>query len=399
MKNKTKVISIVLFLSVFMMFVSCGKQEAEWKGVIEKENGVTVIKNPKEPFYGEIYLDLEEDLKIGNEADENYQFYRIRDVALDSHLNIYILDAGNHRVQKFDKNGNYLQTIGRKGQGPGEFVRPSNVFINSQDNLYVSEGRRIQIFNSSGNFMKSIPLENSISDFYVDSRGDIFANASWRNEEGRKRVIVKINSEGKIIKTIAEFSDIKQVIKKDSEKVVAIQARHSYTPKLLLSAVDKQAFTYAYSLEYKIFIIDNDGKLLSKIQAEEDSHSISQSEKKHIIGQLMASASRRGRKFSLDVVEEACNFPSIRPFFWEIIVDDLQRIFLWKVKSVLDKSEENEFDVINKEGYFLYRAKIPVVPKIIRKGFLYDIKEDEETGEISIRRFKIKNWDQIKVNI
>jgi len=77
----------------------------------------------------------------------------------------------------------------------------------------------------------------------------------------------------------------------------------------------------------------------------------------------------------------------------------LQRIFLWKVKSVLDKSEGNEFDVINKEGYFLYRAKIPVMPKIIRKGFLYDIKEDEETGEISIRRFKIKNWDQIKVSI
>ena len=399
MKNKTYLVSIVLIISAFILLASCQNQKAEWKGTIEEVDGVKIVKNPKEPIYGEIYLDLEEDLKIGNEEDENYQFYRVRDVALDSHLNIYILDAGNHRVQKFDKNGNYLQTIGRKGQGPGEFAGPSNVFINSQDNLYVSEGRRIQIFNSSGNFMKSIPLENSISDFYVDSRGDIFANASWLNEEGRKRVIVKINSEGKIIKTIAEFSDIKQVIKMDSEKVVAIQARHSYTPKLLLSAVDKQAFTYAYSLEYKIFIIDNDGKLLSKIQAEEDSHSISQSEKKHIIGQLMASASRRGRKFSLDVVEEACNFPSIRPFFWEIIVDDLQRIFIWKVKSVLDKSEGNEFDVINKEGYFLYRAKIPVVPKIIRKGFLYDIKEDEDTGEISIRRFKIKNWDQIKVSI
>lgn len=399
MKNKTYLVSIVLIISAFILLASCQNQKAEWKGTIEEVDGVKIVKNPKEPIYGEIYLDLEEDLKIGNEADENYQFYRVRDVALDSHLNIYILDAGNHRVQKFDKNGNYLQTIGRKGQGPGEFVGPSNVFINSQDNLYVSEGRRIQIFNSSGNFMKSIPLENAISDFYVDSRGNIFANASWRNEEGRKRVIVKINSEGKIIKTIAEFSDIKLVKKKDSEKVVTIQARHSYTPNLLLSAVDKQVFTYAYSLEYKIFIIDNDGKLLSKIQVEEDSHSISQSEKKHIIGRLMASASRSGQKFPLDVVEEACNFPSIRPFFWEIIVDDLQRIFLWKVKSVLDKSEENEFDVINKEGYFLYRAKIPVVPKIIRKGFLYDIKEAEDTGEISIRRFKIKNWDQIKVSI
>ena len=52
MKNKTKVISIVLSFSVFFMFVSCQKQKAEWKGTIEEVDGVTIIKNPKEPMYG-----------------------------------------------------------------------------------------------------------------------------------------------------------------------------------------------------------------------------------------------------------------------------------------------------------------------------------------------------------
>jgi len=65
MKNTTKIISIIIFLSASLMLVSCGKQKTEWKGAIEEENGVTVIKNQKEPLYGEIKFELEEDLSIG----------------------------------------------------------------------------------------------------------------------------------------------------------------------------------------------------------------------------------------------------------------------------------------------------------------------------------------------
>jgi len=65
MKNKIKYASIVFCLSVLVMLVSCGKQKTEWKGAIEEENGVTVIKNQKEPLYGEIKFELEEDLSIG----------------------------------------------------------------------------------------------------------------------------------------------------------------------------------------------------------------------------------------------------------------------------------------------------------------------------------------------
>ena len=54
MKNKAKVLSVALFLSAFIMVISFGGQRAEWKGKIDIENGVKVIKNPNEPLYGEI---------------------------------------------------------------------------------------------------------------------------------------------------------------------------------------------------------------------------------------------------------------------------------------------------------------------------------------------------------
>lgn len=400
---------IFMFIVIIFVSMSCSKatkeDKPEWKGKIEHEGKVKVVKNPVEPVYGEIHLDLEEELSIGNENDENYMFNGVTDVATDSQGNIYVLDRGNFRIQKFDHNGQYLQTIGKKGQGPGEFERPARLFLDTQDNIYVTdggpriEGRMIKIFNNRGEFVQVVRLENPISDFYVDSEGNILANIAQRVERGTIRAVVKMNSEGKIIKKIAEFSDVKTVRKKSSERTASFRVGHHYTPRLSFSPIDEQTFSYAYSTEYQLFVIDRDGKLVLKIQKEGAPHSISQGEKERIIELLEESISRSGAKWPKGVLEEACNFPPSRPFFWWAIADDRQRLFLWRVKSVLDESEEREFDVFNKQGYFIYKVKTPVRPEIINKGFLYDIKEDEETGEVFIRRFRIKNWDQIKEGI
>ena len=162
MKNKTKIVSIVLFLSAFIMVISFGGQKPQWKGKIEIENGIKVIKNPRDPLYGEIEFDLEEDLSIGNEEDENYVFYRGVGIEVDSDGNIFILDGGNYRIQKFDKDGNYLQTIGRKGQGPGEFQRPIGLYLDSKGNIYVMRRRSgssnykgilFNLFNQEGYYL------------------------------------------------------------------------------------------------------------------------------------------------------------------------------------------------------------------------------------------------------
>ena len=94
-----------------------------------------IINNPAEPQYGEIAFDLEEDLVLGNESDENYLFYRVWDIQADARGNIYVLDSGATRIQKYDKNGKYLQTIGRQGQGPGEFQRPIILIVDKDQSV------------------------------------------------------------------------------------------------------------------------------------------------------------------------------------------------------------------------------------------------------------------------
>lgn len=131
----------------------------------------------------------------------------------------------------------------------------------------------------------------------------------------------------------------------------------------------------------------------------EFSRLISQREKSRIIKGLEESISLKGREWAEGVLEEACKFPNYRPYFRKIYVDDKQRLYVWHVKSVLDEEGSHEFDLFNREGYYIYRVIIPVLPEIIQNGFIYDINENEETGELRIRRFKIKNWEQIKNGI
>ena len=59
--------------------------------------------------------------------DENLAFNMPSDIVMNDDGNIYILDAGNCRVQKFDSEGKFLASFGREGQGPGEFNSPSSL--------------------------------------------------------------------------------------------------------------------------------------------------------------------------------------------------------------------------------------------------------------------------------
>ncbi len=399
MKSKAKVVSIVLSLSILMILLCCKQQKAGWKGTVEVVDGVTVVKNPQESYYGELTLDLEEDLVIGKEDDENYRFYRAIDLAVDSREDIYVADGGNNRIQKFDKSGNYILTIGKKGQGPGEFTDISDILVDEENNVYVLGARRIQIFNSSGEYLNGFGLETSLSNFFLDSDGFLFGISSTSDRSGNKSRVVKLTSEGKLAKTCAEFTEHRTARRKSGEQFIFFRAYHSYTHRLLLTALDRQTFSYVDTSKYEIFVIDKDGDLISKIHADENSHSITQSEKDHIIAQLEERIAQSGRTWPKGVLEEACAFPSSRPFFSAMFADDKQRFYLWRVRSVLDESEEQIFDVYSKDGYFIHRIKMAFLPELFKNGYLYNIEEDDDTGEVFVKRYRINNWTQIKEKI
>jgi streptogramin lyase len=83
------------------------------------------------------------------------QFNAPTGIAVDSAGNVYVADTANHRIQKFDDQGNFLLKWGASGSGAGQFNAPKGVAVDSADNVYVvdSGNHRIQKFGASGGFV------------------------------------------------------------------------------------------------------------------------------------------------------------------------------------------------------------------------------------------------------
>jgi streptogramin lyase len=116
------------------------------------------------------------------------------DVAIAPNGEIFVGDGhsgggmatGNARIVKFDKNGKFLKTWGRKGIGPGEFDVIHTLAFDSQGRLFVGDrqNNRIQIFDQNGEFIAQWFQFGRPSGLYID-KDDVIYVADSESRDGR----------------------------------------------------------------------------------------------------------------------------------------------------------------------------------------------------------------------
>jgi len=202
-KSRVKIISIALFMSVFAAYVSGGGRNTEWERTVETENNIAE---------NNIILELVGHLGEIEGGDENSWFYHPSDITGDSEGNLYVLDGGNHRVQKFDSQGKYLMTFGRSGQGPGEFQLPLSIDIGEDGDIFIADWHncRLEVFSSQGKYIRSIKLKTPVPRIRLLHSGEIAImnprvgrdNSSYEESKDRSKPFLPL------IKIIDESSNV-----------------------------------------------------------------------------------------------------------------------------------------------------------------------------------------------
>ena len=95
------------------------------------------------------------DFQWGATGGGSGQFNLPVGIAIDSLGNVFVVDAGNSRVQKFDLNGIHVTSWGTNGSGDGQFISPQGIGIDSTNSVYVADlsNNRVQKFNNNGDFV------------------------------------------------------------------------------------------------------------------------------------------------------------------------------------------------------------------------------------------------------
>ena len=104
-------------------------------------------------------------------------FNRPTNAAVLPNGEFYVADGyGNARIHKFARDGRLLFSWGEPGSGPGQFNLPHSVAVDSRGTVYVAdrENSRVQLFSPQGEFRTSWAWVNRPCDLFIDTQDNVY---------------------------------------------------------------------------------------------------------------------------------------------------------------------------------------------------------------------------------
>ena len=179
------------------LFTENGEFIEEWPNISDPVVGLSAGGRGHQVFKfsptGELLRTLGTAGVAGNGPDT---FNRPTDVAVAANGDIFVTDGHgpNNRVVKFSTDGRFITTWGQPGDGPGEFNQPHTITLDSRGRVFVGDrsNSRVQIFEPDGTFVAAWTQFGRPSGMFIDENDVLYVTDSTsnsRNNPGWQRGI------------------------------------------------------------------------------------------------------------------------------------------------------------------------------------------------------------------
>lgn len=252
MKNFRSQILLFLFLT-FILLCHCTTDHNSSDG-----SEITFLEQPaNNPTHewDEIFTNTRT-IEFQLPQENDHIIGEFNDMAFNQELDLIIPDHHNNKLLFFDKQGNFQQSVGGEGEGPGEFELINGLFV-KDDTLFVSDlsQQRISVFHTqSRDLQEIIPFESYYSDFYIDDSHIITYNYDDTEDE-----MIRIYSrEGEKLSSGFRFEN-------DAHRVFLNRFNlGSITP-----ASDNDSFFVLYPGSYGIYELNPEPEVIHSLETED----------------------------------------------------------------------------------------------------------------------------------
>lgn len=170
--------------------------------------GVVYGQNLKVSFTSQLVIGGDKIFK------KEYYFKRPLVIKCDSHNNIYVRDDNYVEIKKYDKNGKYIKTITRAGEGPGEFKYVKHLIVDEADNIIIVDPIlfRLTTLSSDGKYIESRKIAPEFANVnrlvkYNKNSYVAFQEGNWDEDKHVNKAII-FDKEFKTIETSFAHSSI-----------------------------------------------------------------------------------------------------------------------------------------------------------------------------------------------
>jgi hypothetical protein len=161
---------------------------------------------------------LVEEASIGVvDGAEEYMLGEVAEIAVGPRGSIYVFDRNVPALREYDAGGRYVRTIGRKGQGPGEYLSVAGLAVladgrvllwdigNWRINVYSPAGQLLETWRTPSGASGTVTMGTSHA-LAVDSAGFVYSRRTLfglrRPGERPPTAWVRMRGDGTVVDTI-----------------------------------------------------------------------------------------------------------------------------------------------------------------------------------------------------
>jgi len=407
-----KICSFLAFLIIIFSATNHFTTEAcaEEMNPVQKSDEVVVVSNPKNPAPKEGLkkkIVFKEELSIGvAEGDENYMFGGTIIFNTDEEGNFYVTDWDSRRIQKYDTEGKYLLTIGKEGQGPGEFRNLSMARFDKNGHIYVTDisNMRISFFDTDGKYLRQIRIPDVYENLYMNSRGYFISSCSKRSDDksgmGFRIVYGLFDSQFKIVSEFhTRISNPRPPEGRDLTSMAKFTATIlngiAFQPRPIHIVADNDYIYFGYPEDYTIDIYSPDGINVKKIKREYDPIKVGEKDKEYFVSTAVEHfMRRRGEDYKKEVMR-FIKYPKYKPAYLGFTL--MENGWL----AVIVEFIEGEYillDLFDEEGTYIgnFKANIPSFGLFFKNGKTYAVATENDYKFVKRYNFEIQEFRNYK---